>query len=180
MLKPQSASSLLPRKTNNSASCFGARCVNVLFREPDHTAVLTASSFSRLAAPSKGDLFISQGDLVNAFYMLRCFPGLSDCVVMPPIKARALDIREFHGKPIDPNSLLSPVHRCLLWAGRGRFIIFTSKFWSTSAVCLALKKLLHYTTGEPRFLLSHAHCSTPCLWTKDVFLELSFDELTGA
>ena len=39
------------------------RCVNVLFRELDHTAFPTAPPFNRLEAPSKGDLFNSQGDL---------------------------------------------------------------------------------------------------------------------
>ena len=37
--------------------------------------------------------------------MLRGFPGLSDYFVMPPVEARALDICELHGKPIDSNSL---------------------------------------------------------------------------
>ena len=41
--------------------------------------------------------------------MLRGFPGLSDYFVMPPIEARALGIGELHGKPNDPNSLISLV-----------------------------------------------------------------------
>ena len=45
--------------------------------------------------------------------MLRGFLGLSDCFVLPPIKARALGIRELHGKPVDPSSLISPRYSVL-------------------------------------------------------------------
>ena len=40
--------------------------------------------------------------------MLRGFPWLSHCFVMPPIEARALGAPELHGKPVDPNSVISP------------------------------------------------------------------------
>ena len=60
---------------------------------------------SRLEEPPEGNLcIICQGDLENAFHMLRGSPGLSDYFVMSPIQARALGICERHGKLIDPNS----------------------------------------------------------------------------
>ena len=65
--------------------------------------------FSRLEAPPQGDLFTSQGDVENAFYMLRRFlwavRPLRDA---SPLKPRTLGIGELHGKPIDPSSLISP------------------------------------------------------------------------
>ena len=65
---------------------------------------------------------------------------------MPPIKARSLDICELHGKPIDPNSSNMT---SLVGTGHG----------------FGGKRSPHYTTGEPRFLWSHAHSSTSCTWT---------------
>ena len=99
------------KKNKQLRVIFDARCANVLFRDPDRTALPTASSFSRLEARAKGNLFISQGDLKNAFYMLRSFPGLSDYSVMPPFEACALDTCELHGTPIDPKlfNFTSPV-----------------------------------------------------------------------
>ena len=75
---------------------FDTTCVNVLFLELDHTALPTASSFSRMEALPGSELFISHGDLESASYKLRGFPRLSDSFVMPLIKARALGICELH------------------------------------------------------------------------------------
>ena len=111
------------------------RCVNVLFREPDHTASPTASSNSRLEAPSEDYLLLSsQGDLENAFYMLRGFPGLSDCFVMPPIKARAFDIRELN--------LTSSI-------GMGWSCIIANKFRFMLGFSPASENLPDFTTDEP-------------------------------
>ena len=56
--------------------------------------------------------------------------------------------------------------RYVPWINHGHFF-FANKFcfWSTLEDSPAFKTSPHCTTGESRFLLSHAHYSRPCTWT---------------
>ena len=70
---------------------------------------------------------------------------------------------ELYVKPIDPNSLIS-----LSLVGTGHGLVMVTLFLPQVLVHVgasrAFKRSPQHTTGEPRFLLSHAHYSTPCAW----------------
>ena len=87
----------------------------MLFRDPDHTTFLPRHhSVDRRRRLRVTNLFISQGDLENAFYMPRGFPRLSDFFVTPPIEARVLGICE-PSRKTDRSQLFLSHLACLYW-----------------------------------------------------------------
>ena len=83
---------------------------------------------------------------------------------MSLIKARALCICELHGKPIDPNSLISP-RLTVLAMGWSWSLIFANELWFTLRASLVFRNSPHYVTGELRFHSHHVHHSTLHTWT---------------
>ena len=67
------------------------RIANTSFVEPWHCSLPTAASWSQLEVPVDGRLLLSQMDVDNAFYRIRCPPGMNEHFVMPAVKRSHLE-----------------------------------------------------------------------------------------
>ena len=89
------------------------RLANCSFRDPPRTRLPTPGAFTSVELEQGAKLYMTQGDVENAFHQMLLPPELVDIFILPCVEARFLGIKEIDGIAISGRTLVSPRLRTL-------------------------------------------------------------------
>ena len=96
------------KKNGTLRLIFDTRLLNTSFKDPSSVVLPSAAAMSSLEVSEDGELYISSGDVMNAFYGLRLPDELASMMTLPAIRARHAGISQLNQEQIDENCWLVP------------------------------------------------------------------------